>query len=44
MRVRSTPSNPDPYYDAFIDGMRKLGYVEGGNLTVEWRFTIWWSQ
>ena len=38
MRVRSTPSNPDPYYDAFVDGMRKLGYVEGVNLTVEWRF------
>lgn len=24
--------------DAFRDGMRQLGYVEGRNLTIEWRF------
>ena len=26
-RSRSTPSNPDVYYDAFTQGMRELGYV-----------------
>ena len=34
----STPSNPDVYYDAFVQGMRELGYVEGKNLVIEWRF------
>lgn len=37
-RSRSTPSHPDVYYDAFVQGMRELGYVEGTNLVVEWRF------
>lgn len=37
-RSRSTPSNPDVYYDAFVDQLGKLGYVEGKNLTIEWRF------
>jgi putative ABC transport system substrate-binding protein len=36
-RSRSTPSHPDPYYDAFVDQMGKLGYVEGKNLIIEWR-------
>src|ERR1700680_2106172 len=27
-----------PYADAFLKGMRDLGYVEGKNLVVEWRF------
>jgi putative ABC transport system substrate-binding protein len=36
-RFRSTPANPDLYYDAWLDGMRDLGYVEGKNLVVEWR-------
>jgi putative ABC transport system substrate-binding protein len=26
------------YYGAFPKGMRELGYVEGKNLTIEWRF------
>jgi putative ABC transport system substrate-binding protein len=26
------------YYGAFLQGMRDLGYVEGKNLTIEWRF------
>jgi putative ABC transport system substrate-binding protein len=37
-RSRSTPANPDPYYDAFVQAMRDLGYVEGKNLLIEWRF------
>jgi putative ABC transport system substrate-binding protein len=38
VRSRSTPENPDVYYDAFVDEMRELGYVEGKNLVIEWRF------
>ena len=38
LRSRSTAPNPDPYYDAFVKGMRELGYVEGKNLVTEWRF------
>ena len=38
VRSRSTPSNPDVYYDAFVQGMRELGYVEGKNRVIEWRF------
>lgn len=37
-RSRSTASNPDALYDAFIQGMRDLGYIEGKNLVIEWRF------
>jgi putative ABC transport system substrate-binding protein len=37
-RSRSTPSNPDALYAAFLQGMRDLGYVEGQNLVIEWRF------
>ena len=35
---RSTLSNPDVDYDAFVKGMRELGYIEGKNLVIEWRF------
>ena len=38
VRSRSTSSNPDVLYDAFVEGMRELGYVEGKNLIIEWRF------
>ena len=38
VRFRSTPSNPEVYYDAFVQGMRELGYAEGKNLVIEWRF------
>jgi putative ABC transport system substrate-binding protein len=37
-RSRSTPSNPDPYYDAFVDGLRDLGYIDGKNIRIEWRY------
>ena len=37
-RSRSTPSRPDVIPDGFLEGMRDLGYVEGKNLLVEWRF------
>ena len=35
---RSAASNHDDYYGAFVQGMRELGYVEGRNLVIEWRF------
>jgi putative ABC transport system substrate-binding protein len=31
-------SRPDIYYDEWLRAMRELGYVEGKNLVVEWRF------
>src|SRR5216684_1420951 len=37
-RSRSSPSQPDIYYDAFVQAMRDLGYVESKNLVIEWRF------
>ena len=37
-RSRSTASDPDIFYDAFVQGMRELGYIEGKNLAIEWRF------
>ncbi len=38
LRWRSTPSNPEPFYDAFTSAMRELGYIEGKNLVIEARF------
>jgi putative tryptophan/tyrosine transport system substrate-binding protein len=36
---RSRPTSWDiDYYGAFLKGLRDLGYVEGNNLVVEWRF------
>jgi len=37
---RSLPSPPahDTFSDAFIDGMSSLGYSEGKNLAIEWRY------
>jgi putative tryptophan/tyrosine transport system substrate-binding protein len=36
------PSRPTPldthYYGGFLRGMRELGYIEGKNLEIEWRF------
>jgi putative ABC transport system substrate-binding protein len=37
-RSRPTPATPDPLFDAFVHGLRDLGYVEGKNLALEWRF------
>jgi putative ABC transport system substrate-binding protein len=38
LRSRPSAENPDPYYDAFVDQLRRLGYVEGKNLVIEGRF------
>ena len=37
---RSLPISPnrDPFSDAFTRGMNHLGYSEGKNLVVEWRY------
>ena len=36
------PARPDPLeasrFGAFVRGMRELGYVDGDNLKIEWRF------
>jgi putative ABC transport system substrate-binding protein len=37
VRARSTTSKPEPEYDAFAQGLRELGYVEGKNLLLDWR-------
>ena len=34
----SAASLTSPYSNAFLKGMRELGYVEGKNLVIEWRF------
>jgi putative tryptophan/tyrosine transport system substrate-binding protein len=38
IRPRSTPSEPEVFQDSFLRGMRDLGYLEGKNLTIDWRF------
>jgi putative ABC transport system substrate-binding protein len=32
-------SGPNAQDEAFRQGLAELGYVEGGNLAIEWRFT-----
>jgi putative ABC transport system substrate-binding protein len=35
--VSATP--PHPFADAFRRGLQPLGYVEGENIAIEWRYT-----
>jgi putative ABC transport system substrate-binding protein len=37
-RVAPTPGNPDPLADAFLQGLRYLGYVDGKNIRIEHRY------
>ena len=37
-RVAPTPANPDPLADAFLHGLRELGYIEGKNIIIAHRY------
>jgi len=37
-RSRPSPPNTDAFSEAFTQGMRELGYVEGRNVVIEWRY------
>ncbi|HEX9142952.1 MAG TPA: hypothetical protein VGA09_01690, partial [Candidatus Binatia bacterium] len=37
-RTAPGPANPDPLADAFFQGLRDLGYVDGKNIKVEHRY------
>ena len=32
-------AHPTPVFQAFLDGLRELGWLEGHNLAIEWRFS-----
>ena len=38
LSTNGDPSNPPPFVDAFRQGLRDLGYVEGKNILVEYRY------
>ena len=37
LRPRPAASNADDFYNAFLQGLRELGYLEDKNLVIEWR-------
>jgi putative ABC transport system substrate-binding protein len=37
-RVAPTPTNPDPLAEAFRQGLRELGYIDGKNIKIEHRY------
>jgi putative tryptophan/tyrosine transport system substrate-binding protein len=37
-RIAPTADNPDPLGDAFRQGLRELGYIEGKNIVIEQRY------
>jgi len=37
MRQQAIVGGPSPFFEAFKQGMRDLGYVEGQNLIIEYR-------
>lgn len=37
MLANAFESSEGPYFDEFLDGLKKLGYAEGSNLVIEWR-------
>jgi putative ABC transport system substrate-binding protein len=38
VQVRPTPASPNPLADAFRQGLRDLGYIEGKDILVEYRY------
>jgi putative ABC transport system substrate-binding protein len=37
-RAAPTPANPDPLAEAFFQGLRDLGYIDGKNIKIEHRY------
>jgi hypothetical protein len=37
-RVKLTPTNPDLFENAFRQQLRDLGYIDGKNILVEYRY------